>query len=58
MATHTLVTLVCDGCGAEGADVERRELGRLEGEACAECWRPVAELLAAWSPRRRRGRQP
>lgn len=58
MATQTFVTLICDGCGAEGGDVETRDLRGLEGEACAACWSPVAELIGRWSPRRRRRSRP
>lgn len=54
MATQTLITLICDGCGKESEDVKTRPplLHGKKGkpvvvEACDDCWKPVEALLNA-----------
>lgn len=51
---RTVVTLVCDSCGTD-IDVKTRALGTLEGEACPDCWKQIAELTTSWrGPKRKR----
>lgn len=54
MAKITRVTLVCDGCGTE-EHVATRTLVALEGEARAECWDRVVEIVGDWRPVRGEG---
>lgn len=54
MATHAIVTLVCDGCGTDDqVETRRLTIGTRRTrklEACDQCWSVVLSLYEAGRP--------